>query len=199
MHFEELKNNVFQKLKTELPEDLTYHGFHHTLYVYDAAVRIAEYEKVNGDDLKLLLTGVLLHDIGFINVYKDHEEESCKIAEQILPDFGYHNGHIDNIKSMIMRTKIPQVAFNKLEEIICDADLDYLGTDDFLPIGNQLFQEFLNYGIVKNEEDWNRLQIRFLTSHEYFTDFSKRFRAQAKMENLEFIKKIVENYETNKI
>lgn len=195
MHFEELKNVVFQKLKTELPADLTYHGFHHTQYVYDAALRIADYEGVTGDELKLLLTGVVLHDIGFINVYKEHEEEGCRIAEMILPEFGYTEEQIDRVKAMILRTKIPQVAFNKLEEIICDADLDYLGTDNFIEIGNQLFTEFLAYGVVKDEEDWNRLQIKFLSSHEYFTDYSRKNRASKKMENYEAIRRIVATYE----
>ena len=31
-------------------------------------------------------------------------------------------------------TKIPQTPLTKLEEIICDADLDYLGREDFFEI-----------------------------------------------------------------
>lgn len=194
MRFEELKAVVFQKLRDELPDTLTYHGFHHTQYVYDAALRIAEYEKVTGDDLELLLTGVILHDIGFLRTYKDHEEAGCEIAAELLPGFDYTPGQIRLIQAMIMRTKIPQSADNKLEEIICDADLDYLGTEDFLPIGNQLYLEFMHYGVVKNEMEWNRLQVKFLGSHEYFTAYSRQNRSRRKWENFEMIRRIVDTY-----
>lgn len=194
MRFEELKAVVFQKLEDELPDTLTYHGFHHTQYVYDAALRIAEYEGVSGDDLTLLLTGVILHDIGFLKTYKDHEEAGCEIAAEMLPGYGYTPGQISLVQAMIMRTKIPQSADNKLEEIICDADLDYLGTDDFLPIGNQLFAEFLHYGVVKDEVEWNRLQVKFLSSHEYFTAYSRQHRSRRKWENFEMIRRIVDTY-----
>jgi len=194
MRFEELKEFVFQKLKEELPETLSYHGFHHTEYVYEAALRIAEYEGIKGDELDLLLTGVVLHDAGFLNTYADHEEEGCRIAEQLLPQYDYTPRQIEMVKAMIMRTKIPQSAANKLEEILCDADLDYLGTDDFLLIGDQLFREFLHYGIVKDERDWNRLQVKFLTGHRYFTGYALRYRLSRKLEHMEMIRKIVSEY-----
>jgi HD superfamily phosphodiesterase len=195
MRFEELKEFIFQKLRDELPATLTYHGFHHTQYVYDAALRIAEHECVTGDELCLLLTGVILHDVGFLSTYANHEEEGCRFAERILPEYEYTPEQIVMVKAMIMRTKIPQSANNRLEEILCDADLDYLGTDDFLKIGDQLFREFLHYGVVKDEKDWNRLQVKFLSGHRYFTAYSKENRSRRKQENFEMIRKIVETYD----
>jgi uncharacterized protein len=197
MQFDLLKNYVFEQLEKNLAPTLYYHGAHHTLYVYNAALKIAEHEKITGDDHTVLMTAVLLHDFGFLETYNNHEEKGCVMARQILPGFNYSQGEIDQVCAMIMRTKIPQIAFNKLEEIICDADLDYLGTEHFLTIGNQLYKEFLHYGVVKDEEGWNRLQMKFLVAHQYFTGYAKEFREKKKQENLKLITDIVQQYDKN--
>jgi putative nucleotidyltransferase with HDIG domain len=194
MRFEALKSHVLKLLEEGLPSNLYYHGLHHTLYVYEAAERIADHENITGNDRELLMTGVLLHDIGFLETYHQHEEKGVELAAKILPAFRYSASEIEVVQTLIIRTKIPQIAFNKLEEIICDADLDYLGTDLFLPIGNQLFREFLEYGIVEDEKAWNKLQLNFLSSHSYFTSFAKIFRTDKKSQNLDLVKKIVETY-----
>ena len=56
-----------------------------------------------------------------------------------------------------------------MEQILCDADLDYLGRTDFYAIGQTLYQELRHFEVVGNEQDWNRLQVRFLEVHHFFT------------------------------
>ena len=197
MQFDSLKTFIFEELEKRLASTLYYHGVHHTHYVYNAAIKIADHEKITGDDYTMLMTAVLLHDYGFIETYQDHEDKGCEIAQIILPEFKYNEQQIDQICAMILRTKIPQIAFNKLEEVICDADLDYLGTDDFLPIGNLLYKEFMHYGVVKDEQAWNRLQLKFLVAHQYFTDYAKKHREDKKQANLKLITDIVKQYDNN--
>ena len=83
-----------------------------------------------------------------------------------------------------MVTKIPQQPKNLLQRIICDADLDYLGRNDFEVIGEKLRQEFLVYGVVQTEEEWDRLQLKFLTSHKYHTASSQHMREPVKQMHL---------------
>jgi hypothetical protein len=80
-----------------------------------------------------------------------------------LPSFGYSEADITTICGMIMATRIPQSPANLLESILCDADLDYLGRDDFKKIGQTLFEEFTEYSILHDEQAWNRLQVSFLS------------------------------------
>ena len=88
-----------------------------------------------------------------------------------------------DIQSLIMATKLPQSPKNHLEQIICDADLDYLGRDDFFIIGNNLRKEFLHYNIVANNEVWEKLQFNFLSNHQYFTESSRNLREPVKQQN----------------
>lgn len=178
--FKKAKEHILQMLGNHLPRDLSYHGIHHTLDVYHAVQEIAQEEGIEGEDLSLLKTAALLHDAGFIKTYSGHEQASCLIARDILPGFNFSDEQIDKICGMIMATKLPQSPKNKLEEILCDADLDYLGRDDFYEIGKTLYTEFLQHNIIKDENHWHHLQLQFLKDHEYFTETCKQKRAKQK-------------------
>ncbi|MCD6064729.1 MAG: phosphohydrolase [Flavipsychrobacter sp.] len=188
MQFEELKSNMFERLEKELPAHLTYHSVGHIKDVYNAAQQLAKEEIISDADLQLLLTAVLFHDSGFMIGQNDHEQSSCEIAKQTLPAYGYPPEVIARICGMIMATKIPQSPKNLLEQIICDADLDYLGRDDFFPIGDTLFRELQALDVIKTEDEWNRLQLDFLEKHHYFTSTALKWRKAKKAENLESVR-----------
>ena len=192
MEFEKVKDFILTKLRDELPANLTYHSLEHIKDVYNAAELLGELEGVTGEDLTLLLTAVLFHDSGFLVQQRDHELNSCKLAENYLPNYGYTSSQIEKICGMIMATSIPQSPKNNLEKIICDADLDYLGRDDFFTIGNKLYDELCMYGILSSENEWNKLQVRFLENHQYFTQSAITLRQAKKDEHLNYVKSIVE-------
>lgn len=88
---------------------------------------------------------------------------------------------------MIMATRLPHSPSSKLEKVLCDADLDYLGRDDFYEVGGRLFQEMKKHGIVETEREWNLVQKTFLESHRYHTAFSQSHREPKKQERLQEI------------
>lgn len=188
MQLEEAKKFILNKQKKELPKHLSYHSVEHVKDVYDACKFIAKKEGVSGVDLKLLLTAALFHDSGFLLGQRDHEKHSCDIAKQYLPDYGYTDEQVKRICGMIMATKIPQKPNNLLEEILCDADLDYLGRDDFFTIGNKLFSELSMYGMLNSQEEWDALQVKFLEAHHYFTKTAIALRKAQKDAHLQQIK-----------
>lgn len=188
MQFGEAKKFILGKLKTELPRHLSYHSVEHVKDVFNSCKEIAASEGVKGEDLKLLLTAALFHDSGFLKGPKEHEKQSCNIAKKHLPDYGYTVEQIKKICGMIMATKVPQQPQNHLEEIICDADLDYLGREDFFIIGDKLFAELCMYGILSTEDEWNMLQVRFLEAHQYFTKTAIKQRQKKKDKYLKLVK-----------
>ncbi len=188
MDYQSINNIILEKLRSELPQHLSYHSVAHVLDVIAAAEEIANAEGVQGDDLVLLKTAALFHDSGFLFGSKDHEQKSGEIAQEYLPDYGYSQSQIDAIKGMIMATKIPQSPQNHLEQILADADLDYLGRDDFFTIGDKLYDELAMFGIINNDRDWNMLQERFLEGHTYHTATAIKNRNAKKQENLSIIK-----------
>ncbi len=188
MQFKKAVDFIFDKLANKLPGHLSYHTIHHVRDVYLAAQIIGKAEGIADRDMQLLLTAAAFHDSGFIKDAKGHEEESCRIATETLPGFGYSFADIEKICGLIMATKIPQSPKNHLEEILADADLDYLGRDDFWTIGDKLYHELLTAGAVSNEEEWHRIQVKFMESHHYFTKTSVSLRQATKEQNLEQVK-----------
>jgi len=185
---------ISESLKQKLPATLSYHSYFHVMDVLKAAMTIAENEKINGEDLKLLRIAVLFHDSGFMNTTVNHEAEGCKIARSILPQYGFSPEQIEIICELILATKIPQMPKNHLGKIICDADLDYLGRDDFYAIGRKLFEEMKTLQRVKDEKQWNFIQMDFLKSHYYHTTWSHKHRSLRKQEHLNEIIRLVESY-----
>ncbi len=188
MEFKKVKTFILRKLKNELPRNLTYHSAGHIRDVYKSAKILAKLEGVKGEELTLLLTAVLFHDSGFLWQQYEHERVSCEIVKEYLPAYNYTDEQIERICGMIMATKIPQSPKNKLEEIICDADLDYLGRDDFFKIGNGLYEELCMYDILSGEDEWDRLQVRFLEKHRYFTPSAIKLRKEKKLQHIALIK-----------
>src|SRR5450432_4327439 len=124
-----IHSNILLKLRSGLSKDLTYHTVQHTLDILKNAERIARNENINSEEeLFLLKVACLYHDSGFLVTYKGHEVESCNLAKKDLPIFALNEKQVEIICGLIMATKIPQRPGNRMEEIICDADLDYLGT-----------------------------------------------------------------------
>ncbi|MEO7802283.1 MAG: phosphohydrolase, partial [Ginsengibacter sp.] len=135
----------------------------------------------------LLSTAAAYHDAGFIEGYNNHEEISCNVARTHLPQFGFSEEDIEKICELIMVTKIPQTPKNHLEQIMCDGDLLYLGTDRFEKISENLYKEFLKKGIVKDRDDWNIKQNEFLNAHKFFTNFARKNYASKKQENIKHL------------
>src|SRR5689334_5396757 len=109
MHInKEMNDFVINLLKSKIPPTYYYHNYDHSLYVMQKAVEIGMYEHCTEHEMELLSTAALWHDTGYINTYKGHEEESCALARQYLPGYGFSTEDINRICGMIMATKIPQ-------------------------------------------------------------------------------------------
>ena len=194
MNYELARKYALDKLERDLPSHLYYHGKHHTLDVLKMAEEIAVYEGIRSEEeIVILKTACLYHDIGFTISGKDHEEKGCEVAEEVLKSFDYTSEQIKKIKGMIMATKIPQMPKCKLDEIICDADLDYLGRDDFFIIGDTLFKELKHLGVINEVDSWNQLQVKFLNAHNYFTNWGKNKREAKKAQNFLEVQKLLKN------
>ncbi len=192
MKLKEVEKYVYSTLEKNLSPTLTYHGLHHTKDVVEATERIAKVENIiSEEEITLLKTAALFHDIGFISTYKNHEEESSRIASHVLKNMDYSAKQITVINQMIMATKIPQKPKTMLDKILADADLDYLGRDDFEPISQTLFQELYTREMVADIDAWNHIQIKFLENHRYWTDSMIKLRTHEKNKRLVELKKLM--------
>lgn len=139
----------------------------------------------------LIKISALFHDTGFLTSYENHEEEGCCIAMEALKPYQLSVIEMDTICSMIMTTKIPHVITNKLDAILADADLDYLGTDDYYAISDMLFKELQHRDPKLNIKDWIKIQIHFFENHKYHTVSAIETLKSKKQEHLEKLKELL--------
>ena len=180
-----IEKHVLMLLKKELSAKLTYHNVAHSVDVITQCMAIAKAEGITDEEtLTDLHIAAIYHDAGFIFVYNGHEEKGCEMAREQLPGFGVTNASIENICTLIMATKMPQSPANHLHKIICDADLDYLGREDFFSISSNLCKEVLAYKIADNKMEWKERQMLFLQSHTYFTQSSRQNRTPVQLQHI---------------
>ncbi len=199
-HFSSIKyykteKHVLNILEKNLSDKLYYHSINHTKDVVKAVERIALLEGVTDEGLFLLKTAAILHDAGFIERYEHNEPIGARMATEILPKYGYTEQHIKTIVELIHVTEIPHRPINKLQEIICDADLDYLGRDDFEKIADRLRLELREMNKINSDRAWDHLQVKFLNQHQFFTKTAKETRQKKKEENLISVLKRLERDE----
>lgn len=192
MRYEKARDFIIKKLTEELDPDLSYHNIDHTLDVLQAASNLASLEGLDEHDRLLLETAALFHDSGMLKTYQGHEEASAELVRQYLPDFGYQPEEVDTICNMIITTQLPQRANNFIEQILCDADLDYLGREDFFLVAHKLKYEWNILNIRHTTlREWYELQIIFLENHKFLTASARKLRNEKKADNLKQVQELV--------
>ena len=70
-----------------------------------------------------------------------------------------------------MATKLPFKPKDRLEEIMCDADLSHLGKSIYWDRCGRLRQELLmTRSILMSEQEWIKFELDFMGNHRYFTE-----------------------------
>ncbi len=178
---------VIDRLKKELDHLCEYHNVRHTLDVIDQSQIIGKTEFLSAHELLLIRIAALFHDTGFLFQRTKHEEKSVEIFLDSSKDSEISEQDKAIISQCIMATRMPQQPISILDKVICDADLDYLGRDDFFPIGDALFREMNRNNEISDELAWNNLQVKFLNAHRFHTNYSIQNRTLKLQENLKMV------------
>jgi class 3 adenylate cyclase len=176
IQFTDIQEMILDKLEKELPDYLYYHNVKHTVDVVTEVELIGWGEGCTDEEILLLKTAALFHDAGHTVDYDNHEYQGTLLAKEILPEYNYSPEQIEKICEIIMATKLPPHPRNLLERIICDSDLDYLGRSDFIPVSNTLYEELKAQNKIGTLNDWNKIQVRFISGHQYFTGTARSLR-----------------------
>jgi class 3 adenylate cyclase len=191
IQFTDIQEIILDKLERELPAYLHYHNVKHTVDVVTEVELIGWGEGCSDEEILLLKTAALFHDAGHTVAYDNHEFYGTEMARKLLPGYNYSPGQIERICSIIMATKLPPKPKTLLENIICDSDLDYLGRSDFIPVSNTLFEELKAQNKIGSLNDWNKIQVKFISGHQYFTETARSLREVNKQLQIERIRSLI--------
>jgi len=191
IQFTDIQEIILDKLEKELPKFLYYHNVKHTVDVVTEVELIGWGEGITDEEILLLKTAGLFHDAGHTIAYDNHEYFGTELVKEYLPEYNYTEEQIEKICEIIMSTKLPPQPKTLLESIICDSDLDYLGRSDFIPVSNTLYEELKEQNKIGSLNDWNKLQLKFISGHQYFTETARSLREVNKQKQIDRIKELI--------
>jgi exopolyphosphatase/pppGpp-phosphohydrolase len=194
MNLDAARSYALDYLKNSTDPAYHYHNMSHTLDVFHSVSILAISEKISRKNQNLLQTAALFHDLGIYKKYDRHEEESIQIMQNALPGFDYRRSEIKTICKLISDTNILGSPKTEMGKLLRDADLDYLGREDYFKISEQLRKEWEELGIKKaNDKEWYEFQIKFLEDHSYYSKTARITRNEGKINNLKKVSKLLVN------
>jgi predicted metal-dependent HD superfamily phosphohydrolase len=198
---EQAQHYVKSYFDNHVNEKLVYHNIKHTEMVVEAARQIGQHYQLNDTDFFTVVVAAWFHDTGYLNGEPTgHEERGAKMAKSYLEGTGTDNAVIEGVCRCIIATKLPQRAVGLTEQIVCDADLYHLGTDEFGDRNKLMRKEAEALQDKKiSKDEWRRTTIRFLESHQYYTDYCRLLLNEQQQENLNKLKEKDPDGGSNKI
>jgi predicted metal-dependent HD superfamily phosphohydrolase len=187
---------VRELFRDELPAGIKYHNADHTLHstkgVVAVANNLAKLEDVSELDRELIIAAAYFHDTGYIREYEKNEPIAARMAGRVLKLIGYKPDEIEKVQKMILATDPDVEPKTHVEKILCDADLDNLGREDFFQLDEKLREGRGIRGIdVSDDVTWYSNTLEFLKKHQYYTESQNMLREKGKQKNTrELLKKL---------
>jgi predicted metal-dependent HD superfamily phosphohydrolase len=172
---DKVRQYVYDLLNSQLSKELCYHSINHTQEVIKNAELIAGHVSLNPKELNILRVSALFHDVGFIEIYKGHEEISKKYATDFLRKMQVSEPTIERVGKAILATKVPQNPHDLISSVLCDADLMYLSDkENILRDIELLRQEWKNCGLGNYSKiEFLNITHNFFKEHHYHTEYGK--------------------------
>ncbi len=191
IRYEDLEEHILSQLKNELSSTLKYHNVKHTIDVCTLVEIIGRAEGLNQKELLLVKTAALFHDTGYMESPIDNENHSITFAQQILPKYQYTPVEIEEITYLILVTKKNTQPTKLVEKVLLDANLNYLGRADFIPLTEKLWEE--EYAIHKNKsrKEWIKRQKELLLVHNFYTKTAQGLRQVSKENQVQKVLEIL--------
>ncbi|WP_187264536.1 Pycsar system effector family protein [Pontibacter beigongshangensis] len=167
---EQAKEFVSRVFQEKLSKKLVYHNYKHTFETANEALKLGQLHELPADELQDVVLAAWFHDLGYINTYQGHEEESVRLATDWLEEQQYPQERILRIAQCILATKHGQEPKALLEEILVDADLSNIGRPTFFATAELLRVEweiFLDKFFT--DQEWAQFQMDFLLTTSFYT------------------------------
>lgn len=165
---------VTQLLTSKLNSDYLYHNLRHTQRVVKSTKELLNYYNLKNEENVAITVAAWLHDTGYTQGPKNHEENSSEIAKNFLENLGCTPQFIQLVSDLIMSTIFGIEPKNLLEEIIKDADCSHFSQSSYLETSELLREEFANLDVANySRKEWRNKNIElFQTQHRYYTDYA---------------------------
>ena len=180
-----VEQHVRELFANRISPDFTYHDLHHTFNVVEAVQELAALEGIGADEIRLLTIAAWFHDTGYDRGRFEHEVRSADYARTFLREQDYPEEQIGVIEACIRATYYPQRPKNKLEALLCDADLSHLGQSNYWERCGLVRQEMIMVdNRVMSDLEWVNFELEFMNSHRYHTEAARQLYQKNKTKHI---------------
>lgn len=179
----------FALINEHWSEAYHYHNIEHTELVIFSVDRLAQDLNLPEEDRAVLIVAAAFHDSGYFEDSNDHENLGASFAAEFLKKKNASLELIMRVAHLIQCTAIHARPINRLQRLLRDADLHYVGSDSFVEKAECLREEWEQTKNLRfSEAAWIQQNIRFLEGHRFHTEVAKKRYEDRKKENLQLLK-----------
>ena len=194
-------NSIYKKVEAYVTDlfqqnpnnKLFYHNLEHTQRVVSRTKEIAGHYNLIESDMMVLTVAAWFHDIGYLfDEVALHEEKSAHLMHEFMKEHLPDVDLLNNIEECIMATKANARPGNLLQQILVDADSYHFGTKELYTTNKQVYDEYVNRNGYIGKKEWNKLTVKMLEKHHYYTSYSKELLMERKKKNIKKLKKTID-------
>lgn len=167
-------------LLEDIPSERTYHNQEHVERMVTVAHDIGVEHGLSETELELLETAGWFHDLGYTNGPADgHEKRSQDLVNEHLSDL-FSPSELERINTAIAATEWPQKPVTEIGEVLADADVHTLGTENAERVRETVFEELrqTDYPDLSREEFF-AARVEMFSDHTYHTQVARdRYQSQ---------------------
>lgn len=181
------------------PPTLTYHNITHIEGVAKAAARLADEAKLGDEERESLLVAAWFHDLGMDGGRDGHELRGAELAIAFLAREGAAQTTMDRVRSLILATKLEAQTDDRLGQLMRDADMSHLASENFPSTIKHLREEReVVTGQPMKKRKWLEENVGFVERTAYGSPEARRLWDVDKAKNLAWLKEFVAELENKK-
>ncbi len=180
---QDVEETVIKMFDEEAPPDLYFHNSGLLKNVCSQVDLLSNAEFLGDEDYIRLKLAAMFLFTGYISDYENPDAASCRMAEEMMPGFGFSDEDLLKTKQLIMSSGSGQHE-SLADKILYDSRFDYLGRVDYIRLIEKLIKEETQYGKVTDKKTWVRDQRKLLSEHEFLTGTGRLLRSVSSEEQV---------------
>lgn len=169
-------------------ELLLFHNFNYTTQVAKCAGEIAYNEKLEDDEIEMVLLSAWFINIGYLFDFVNHIDQSVRVIKNFVQEINYTADKAEIIIKAIERVLKNNKPENKIEKVLSDANNSIFSSEELL-LWVKYHRQERNYFVkpkITKRSFWQTM-LSLLNEHEYCTQSAKNLFQGGKSENIENI------------
>lgn len=172
---QDIEEHIIKLYDEEAPPNLYFHNSSLLKNIGNQVELLSNAEHLPEEEYIYLRLASVFLLTGFISDYDKPMEASCRLLDEVLPNYGFDQKFISEPKKIInnsFRNKQESLS----DKILHDAKYDYLGREDYIKLTEKLLKEETEYGKASDIMGWIQSQLDLISQHEFRTKTARILR-----------------------